>query len=116
MIKTIFKVGALMLLLLLLVAFFTNPTKEQFAAKIQSELEKEVNEQTNNPALKYIAEIGLEFTKQIAEKMVERKNYGICSVFTVSLPDGDYAYLGAFGNYYPLQDENPLDQIRNLKQ
>lgn len=104
-----------MLVLLLIVSVITNPTREDFASKIKSELEKEVQDQTNNPALKYIAEMGLEFTRQVAEKMIVRKNYYICSVFVVSLPDGDYSYLGAFGTFYPLQDKNPLDQLNKLK-
>jgi hypothetical protein len=115
MLKVVLKVALFALPALWVIAFMTNPTKDDFSKKIKTELEKEVNEQTDNPALKYIAELGLEFTQQVAEKMVVRENYYICSVFKVSLPDGEYAYLGAFNQYYPLQDKNPLEQIRNLK-
>jgi hypothetical protein len=114
MFKTIFKVAAVGLVVLIIAAVLTNPTREDFAAKIRSELDKEVSDQTNNPALNYIAEIGLEFTKQLAEKMVERENCFICSIFVVELPDGKYSYLGAFGQFFPLQEKNPLDQIRKI--
>ncbi len=115
MFKSILKVAMLILAVLLVVAWFTNPEKEDFALRIKMELDKEVNSNNDNPALQYIAEIGLKFTKHVAEKMMVRKNYGICSIFVISLPDGDYSYLGAFGNYFPLQTKNPLDQINKHK-
>lgn len=115
MLRIVFRVALFALPVLVIIAFLTNPTRDDFAEKIKTELEKEVNAQTDNPALKYIAEIGLEFSKQVADKMMVSENYYICSIFKVSLPDGEYTYLGAFNHFYPLQDKDPLEQIRNLK-
>lgn len=112
LIRMIIRIALVMFIGLLVLAFFTNPTREDFALKIKSELDEEIKEQTNNPALQYIAELGLEFSQGIVDKMLERKNYYVCSIFTVHLPDGDYNYLGAYHMFFPLQDINPLDKIR----
>jgi hypothetical protein len=109
LIRLIVRIAFILFIGLLVLAFFTNPDMEEFKKQAKEQLNSKVNEQTNNPALGYIAELGLEFTDQIIEKMVIRKNYYVCSVFTISLPDGDYSYLGAYHTFVPLQDKNPLD-------
>jgi Domain of unknown function (DUF4359) len=109
--RLIVRITGLMFILLVIVALITNPNKEDFATKVKAELNKTVSEQTNNPSLQYIAEMGSEFTEQVVEKLLIRKNFYVCSVFTLELPDGDYQYLGAFQLFYPLQDENPLDKL-----
>lgn len=103
-----------MLLLLLVLAFFTNPGMDEFKNEVKSQLNSKVNDETDNPALGYIAEMGRDFTDQIVDKLVLRKNYYVCSIYTVSLPDGDYLFLGAFHMFYPLQEKNPLDMLTNL--
>ncbi len=113
LLRLIFRIAFVMFIGLLVLAFFTNPSMDDFKAEVKKQLNRKVNEETNNPALSYIAEMGLEFTDNIVDKMVTRKNYFLCSVYTVSLPDGDYNYLGALTVFYPLQEKNPLDMISN---
>jgi hypothetical protein len=109
LLRLILRIAFIFLIALLVLAFFTNPTLDDFKTEVKSQLNTKVQEETDNPALEYIAEIGIEFTENIVEKMVTRKNYFVCSVYTVSLPDGDYLYLGAFNVFFPLQEKNPLD-------
>lgn len=105
----IFRIAFIMFFGLIVIALFTNPGMDDFKEEVKKQLNSKVNEETGNPALDYIAQMGLDFTEQIVDKMVVRKNYFLCSVYTVSLPDGDYRYLGAFTLFYPLQEKNPLD-------
>jgi hypothetical protein len=114
LIRLIVRISLLMFLLLLALALYTNPDMEEFKSEVREQLNAKVNEETNNPALSYIAEMGSSFTDQIVEKMVVRKNYYVCSVYTLSLPDGDYSFLGAFHLFYPLQEKNPLDIVSKL--
>lgn len=111
LIRLIIKIAFALFVALLVMAFFTNPSMEDFKQEVRDQLNSKVNEQTNNPSLGYIAKLGLEFMDQVVEKMVTRKNYFICSVYSVSLPDGEYRYLGAFYHFVPLQEKNPLDII-----
>ncbi len=115
LIRLIFKIAFAIFIAMLVLAFFTNPDMEEFKKEAREQLNSKVNEQTNNPALSYIAEMGLEFTDQILEKMTTRKNYYICSVYSISLPDGDYKFLGAFHTFVPLQEKNPLDILGQEK-
>lgn len=108
-VRLVIRIAFVMLIGLLVLAFFTNPTKEEFSEEVKKQLNQKVENETNNPALSYIAEMGLEFSDQVAEKLVTRKNYFVCSIYTAELPDGEYRYLGAFHMFYPLQDKNPFD-------
>ena len=109
LIRMILRIAFAIFLALLVLAFFTNPDMEEFKQEAKEHLNSKVNEQTNNPALGYIAKLGLEFTDQVVEKMVTRKNYYVCSVYSISLPDGEYRYLGAYHTFVPLQEKNPFD-------
>jgi len=97
---------------LLVLAFFTNPTMDDFKAEAKNRFNSLVESQTDNPTLSYIASMGASFTDQIIDKMVVRKNYYICSIYTVSLPDGDYSFIGAFRYFYPLQEKNPFEMAK----
>ncbi len=104
----------LMLILMLVLAYFTNPSLEEFKKEVKTQLNSKVSDETGDPSLGFIAELGMEFTDQIIENLVDRKEFYLCSVYTVSLPDGQYRYLGAFRMFYPLQDKDPLENINRF--
>lgn len=113
-VRLVIRIAVLMLALMLVLAYFTNPDMNAFKAEAKSQLNGKVSDQSNDPSLGYIAEMGVEFTDQIVENLVERKNFYLCSVYTVSLPDGRYRYLGAYHTFYPLQDKDPLEYINRF--
>lgn len=100
-----------MLILLLVLAYFTNPDETEFKTEIKAQLQKKFDTETNNPAISWIAKEANDFTDKAVDNFMTRKNYYICSVYDVTLPMGHYSYLGAFHFFYPLQDENPIDML-----
>src|SRR5690606_18319093 len=106
-IRFIFRVVIFFFIALLVLAYFTNPTMDDFKSEAKSKLNSLVKSQTDNPTLSAIAALGSSFTDQVIDKMVTRKDYYICSIYTVELPDGDYSFIGAYRMFFPLQKESP---------
>lgn len=111
-VRLIIRISFLLFIGLLVLAFFTNPSMDEFKKNAKEQLNAQIKSQTDNPSLSYIAALGLDFTDKIIDQLVVRKNYYICSVYTVQLPDGNYSFLGAFHIFYPLQDKNPFDSVK----
>ncbi len=111
LLRLVVKVTLVGFLLLLIAAFLTNPTKEEFKQEVAQRLKSKFSNELKNPSLAKIAEEVNKFADQAADNLIVHKNYYICSVFEVELPDGQYNYLGAFHFFYPLQDANPLDNL-----
>lgn len=107
-----FRIAFFMFLLLLALAFFTNPGLKEFTEKVKGELNMAMPGETNNASSGIIAEMGSEFVDGMINKLVTRKNYFVCSIYLVEMPDGDYRYLGAFYTFFPLQDKNPLEMLK----
>lgn len=111
MIRFIFKVASYGFIALLVAAFFTNPTREDFKQEVKTRLDEEFDKHLDNPTMALIVEEGKHFVANMSDKLVTRDNYFICSVYTVQLPTGDYRYLGLFRNFVPLQQDNPLKDV-----
>lgn len=113
LLRLILRIAFFMFLLLLVAAFFTNPTLEDFKAEVRKQVQVQMDSLIDDPTMAVIARMGSQFSDDMVEKLITRKNYYICSVYTIELPTGNYEYLGAFHFFYPLQDENPLETFIN---
>lgn len=111
MIRFIFRLASIMFLALIVIAFFTNPSKEDFQKEVETRMQAEFDEHLDNPLLAMAAEESKSFASSMASKLTVRDNYGICSIYTLELPTGNYRYLGAFKNFIPLQETNPLKDV-----
>ncbi len=111
-VRFVVRVVLVFFIALLVLAFFTNPTMDDFKSEAKSRFNDLIKTQTDNPTLTAIAAMSSSFTDQIIDKMVTRKNYYICSIYTVQLPDGNYSFLGAFHFFYPLQEKNPFEMAK----
>jgi hypothetical protein len=111
LVRLVLKVALGGIVLLLIAAYLTNPSKEDFKKEVAQKLKSKFSTELKNPSLSKIAEEVNKFADQAADNLIVRKNYYICSIFEVELPDGQYNYLGAFHFFYPLQDANPLDNL-----
>lgn len=112
LIRLVFRVVMLAFIALLILAYFTNPTMDDFKAEARSQFGEMVKKQSEDPTLSLIASMSGNFTDQIVDKMVARKEYYICSVYVLELPDGNYSFLGAFRMFFPLQKKNPFESVR----
>lgn len=109
--RLIIRIVAIFFVGLLILAYFTNPTMEEFKQEAKYRFSEMIDSQTDNPTLKLISSIGIDFADNVVEKMVIRQNYYFCSIYTVQLPDGDYKFLGVFHQFIPLQSKNPFDVL-----
>ncbi|MCC6600627.1 MAG: DUF4359 domain-containing protein [Crocinitomicaceae bacterium] len=110
--RRIFKIAFVLFLFLLVAGFFTNPTLEDFQKLSEQQLNKEMKARLNDPTLKDIASESTTFVADILQKFVTRKNFYVCSIFELKLPVGTYYYLGAYHQFYPLQDNSPMDFVK----
>lgn len=111
MIRFIFRLASIMFLALIVIAFITNPSQEDFQKEVETRLQEEFDEHLDNPLLAMAAEESKSFASSMASKLTVRDNYGICSVYTLELPTGNYKFLGAFKKFIPLQEANPLKDV-----
>jgi hypothetical protein len=95
---------------MMVLALLSNPNLQDFQDEMKSELEKEFQDEKNDPTFKWIATEADHFGQLISEHLIGRKNYFICSVFTMDLPYGQFKYLGVFGQFIALQKEDPLHE------
>ncbi len=108
--RLVLKISLVLLVILLIAAYFTNPTKEQFAHRIAELLREKLGGETIATPLGEISGDMDGVVKDMVDGMVERENYHICSIFSVQVPFGPtYKYLGALGQFIPLQEGNPLE-------
>ncbi len=111
LLSLVLRIAFFIFIALLVAAFFTNPTLEDFQHEVRDQVQVQLDRMIEDPTLSVIAQMGSQFSDDMVEKLITRKNYYVCSVYTIELPDGDYRYLGAYHLFYPLQNENPLDQF-----
>lgn len=93
--------GLIILVIIIFAAFVTNPTKEDFENFAATEIVKEINE---GQEIKYEG-LQQKFVKELMNVVVytERKDYKVCSVFTVDDITGKRRkYLGLFTFFIPI--------------
>jgi len=102
-----FRLFLFILLAASIAAYFTNPSKSDFAEKA----EKVLNDRLKGSLEE--AEFPEDYTgitRELIEGMVGHQNYYVCGVFTVKLPFGpEYRFLGVYGQFIPLQRANPFE-------
>lgn len=111
MIRFIFRLASIVFLALLVIAFFTNPSQEDFQKEVEKRMQEEFDAHLDNPLLAMAAEESKSFASSMASKLTKRDNYAICSIYTIELPTGKFRYLGAFKLFIPLQQNNPLNDV-----
>lgn len=101
-----------MLILVALVAaglYFTNPDKREFRDWSERKMEERLSKQGEGDLNDLLGGILSTIGSQFSSAITQRDNYQLCSVFTVDLGDEDYLYLGVFGQFIPLQFDQPFD-------
>jgi hypothetical protein len=91
--------------ILLIVMFFTNPTKDDFVRFVKKGIEKHAE----NASMFEKAAL-LMFSGKISEMVTNfsnRSDYFVCSVITIEMGDEKYHYLGMFKIFVPLQSKTP---------
>lgn len=111
LIRLIVRISFFILLLLLVAAFFTNPSLDDFKNETRSQIKTQMDELSNDPTLSIISAMGANFSDKMIEELIVRKEYYICSVYIIELPTGNFKYLGAYKMFFPLQDENPIEKF-----
>lgn len=111
LIRLVIKIAFVLLIGLLVLAFLTNPSLEDFQREAKSKMKAQLDALNLDPTLKQITGLGTSFADGMVDNLVHRDNYYVCSVFSVELPDGTYKYLGAYNLFYPLQDDDPLKKF-----
>lgn len=111
LIRLIIKIAFILLVGLLVLAFFTNPTLDDYKREAKSKIKEQFDLLATDPTLKKVSGIGETFSEGLIDNMMHRKNYYVCSVFTIETPAGNYDYLGAYNFFYPLQDDDPLQKF-----
>jgi hypothetical protein len=110
-IRLIIRISILVALGLLVLAYFTNPTEQDFKEEVKEQLKSQFAQDPENPAAQFLSDTTSDFTESAIDKFLVRKNFFICSLYEVQLPFGEYKYLGAYNLFFPLQTDNPLDNL-----
>ncbi|MEN9639117.1 MAG: hypothetical protein RLZZ262_985 [Bacteroidota bacterium] len=109
--RLIIRICIVVVLALLVVAFFTNPNEEDFKNEVKNQLKSQFADDPDNAAAQFLSDTTSDFTETAIDKFLVRKNYFVCSVYEIHLPFGEYKFLGAYNNFLPLQSDNPLDKL-----
>jgi hypothetical protein len=90
------KAGTLLLLFVLGAAVVSNPDRDSFVSWVKSEAAAQAGDGVQRALAPLVAE-GL-----LAMLPIERKNYAVCSIVTLTVPiSGEkYHFLGAFGHWW----------------
>jgi len=91
------------------IGFFTNPKEEDFKKFINKEIEKKYCKENSG---------GLLSCNTLFEKLVEPllwmgssvtiDDYKVCSKYNMSIFGKSYSYVGAFGMFFPLDDDKGI--------
>jgi len=107
LIRFLFRLIGLILVILLVAAWFTNPTKAEFAEKAESVMRDRL---AGSEGIEQFLQTDSELTRKLIEGMAQHDNYYVFGIFTVKVPlDDDYRFVGVLGQFIPLQEKNPLE-------
>jgi hypothetical protein len=101
----------LFFVIIAVLSFFTKTTQQEFQEKALQEWRNYNDEMANNPVMEDVIEVQNEFMTSALRQLVVTEDYGIFTMFTLHLADGDYQYLGLFHQIIPLQKANPINQF-----
>jgi hypothetical protein len=105
-------IGAFLFFVFIVVlSFFTKTSQHEFQEKALQEWRKYNDQMAANPVMEDVSEVQNEFMTRALQQLVVTDDYGIFTLFTLHLADGDYQYLGVFHQIIPLQEANPINQF-----
>lgn len=103
----------IVLLVLCVGCFFTNPKLEDFEGFVLTELTKKMDEngeaETTIGAL--LEKNLVNVAAGVAKNLTVRKDYFVCSTYTLDLGNKTYSYLGVGTFFIPLQAEQPTEWL-----
>lgn len=109
--KKILILTAAFFLILLLLAGFTKPTRDNFLKEAQTKVMEMAGSISTDPVMVDVVKMQQDYLMLAMEKTVHSKDFYFFNVQSFELGDGEYKYLGVFGHFFPLQKQNPLDQF-----
>ncbi|MEY3398707.1 MAG: hypothetical protein RL220_1301 [Bacteroidota bacterium] len=101
--KLALRIALIMLPLLVAILAITNPDEEQFIRTA----EEKITEAAGAGADEALTEDVREMMRDIARRLISRKNYFLGSVFTIDYGGQQYHYLGIATTFIPLQEAQP---------
>ncbi len=99
------------LILLLVVGYWTKPTREEFLEKAKSKISALAADVSSDPVMVDVVKMQQDYLMMALDKTVHSKDFFFFSVQSFELGDGQFQYVGVFGKFIPLQSDNPLDQF-----
>jgi hypothetical protein len=102
----------LLVVVLLAVALYaTNPDKADFIEWAQEKLQERLEGDAEEGSLgAVLGDVMGNLGGKMAAGITTADNYYLCSVYTVDMGKEDYKYLGIFKIFIPLQADNPLEE------
>ncbi len=93
--------------------FFTNPTMDDFQSFVLVKLEEKLNEkEAPESAMGELLQKNLvNVASGIAKNLTVRKEYFICSVYSLDLGKENFSYIGVGTFFVPLQAKQPTDWL-----
>jgi hypothetical protein len=89
--------------------YFTNPDKKDFRVWSEKKMQERLTENSDGGLGDVLGGILSTLGSQFSSAITQRANYQLCSVFTVDMGGDVYRYLGVFGQFIPLQFDQPFE-------
>lgn len=99
------------LVLLVVIAALTKPTRATFLLEANQRVTAAAEKISKDPVMVDVVKMQQEYLSLALEKTIHSSDYFFFTTHQFELGDGHYRYLGVFGLFIPLQEENPLDQF-----
>ena len=109
--KRVLILTTIFLLVLLVAAGLTKPTRQDFLTQAQSQVMAAASEISSDPVMVDVVKMQEDYLMLAFEKTIHSKDFYFFNVQSFQLGDGEYRYIGVFGHYFPLQNQNPLNQF-----
>lgn len=113
--KRVVILSSAILLVLMVVAFITKTTQEEFTKVAMEQWELYSAQFSSDPVMADVVTLQNEFMMKAINRLVRCDDYLLFSKFTLELADGEYEYIGIFHQVIPLQKTNPLSQFYEQK-
>ena len=93
--------------------FFTNPKMDDFQSFVLIQLEKKLDENgTPKTAMGELLQKNLvNVAAGVAKNLTVRKDFFICSVYSLDMGSDNFSYIGVGTAFIPLQTEQPTDWL-----
>lgn len=103
------------LIVLLAGLYFFNPTREDFKQFVEDRLEEKMQEEGIEGELGDLLSGGAsKLAAGVVDKMTERKDFLLFSIYEIPMSDEEYKYLGIFKIFIPLQEKQPTELLEDF--